>query len=229
MLNYRGLHSVNYASEQDVLEVRGGGVASTIFPCVAARVRWSAHVGGVCLPDRAHTSGWGHREPQRRGLHARWPLLILRSACSTSNTQKCGRTAGGQMSGRRPAEQRAMSASWRARRPRRRGLPPNHTHVTTAQAPPSLPSQAGARGGGLWGAHLQRAISSSVVARMISTASVARRCRGMKYDSAGTFYSGSRSVARDSVSFSAVYTCTPPPPPLHRTYTPRPHRSNNLS
>ena len=50
------------------------------------------------------------------------------------------------------------------------------------------------------------AMSCSVVSLMSSTASAALRCRGMSGCRKGSFHSGSTSVARCSVSFSAVYT-----------------------
>ena len=53
---------------------------------------------------------------------------------------------------------------------------------------------------------LQRDTRSSVVRQMRSTAAAALRWRGMTRHSSGTFHSGTRSVALDSVSFSAVYT-----------------------
>ena len=50
------------------------------------------------------------------------------------------------------------------------------------------------------------AISRSVSARMSATAAAAFCCLGMKGCKMGSFHSGSTSVARCSVSFSAVYT-----------------------
>ena len=53
---------------------------------------------------------------------------------------------------------------------------------------------------------LHFAIRRSVVSRMSATAAAALRWRALKALSAGSFHSGSTSVARCSVSFSAVYT-----------------------